>query len=222
MSINRDELMRLNDAAIEKLVGRFELERAMLYRAGLRCSVRLASPLLLDLLAGERISPIDVVNAMNPPPGWPEAARPLPFSAMIRRLKPGSGKAKGMRAVGLDQRFARCLAQGGVVVRAPSDRGGAFGVWASAGTLHAFITLGSSHLAIAGSEARLTVPELPDLLASAMPGRDLGNLFDHPLLCGRGYMVRRVLTEPDRAPVLVFGCGFRSIDLTRSDFGDAR
>ena len=215
----REALRLRNDDAIEAFVERTEAERRALYRAHLRCTVRFASPLLLDLLAAEELALDALVACMEPPPGWAGQLGVLPVRPVIRRLLPRVHKAFRPGARSPDQRFARCLAHGGVVVRPPSHPAGGFGIWTSADMVHAWIDMGEARLAIGGGEAHLWLPQLPDTIASAMPGRDLDRLVTHPLIDRRGYYVRRTRFDPDGSPVLVIGCGVEPIDLTRPGAG---
>lgn len=214
--LSRAELAAEIEAAIDEFAERVEEERRSLYRTHLRCSVRFASPLLLDLLETEGVSAGDLVDTMQPPPGWPAGMgasqwRPSSRGILARVLK---STRPGLRAP--DRRLADCLAYGGALVRAPSHPAGGFGVWTSADMMHAWIDLGGARLAIGGGEGHIALPQLPETLALGMPGRDLDRLLTHPLIDGRGYFVRRVRNDPDGAPVLVFGCGVEPIDLVAS------
>ena len=220
-AVLRDALRAANEADVGAFIERVEAERVSLYRTHLRCTVRFVSPLLLDLLAAENVSPGVLIDAMQPPPMWPQASGARPGGPSVRRLMPRVLKSNSLGLRSADQRLARCLAYGGVLLRKPSHSAGVFGVWTSADMLHACIELGAARLAIGGGEGHLSIPNLPETLALGMPGRDLDRLVTHPLIDRRGYHVRRVSTAPDGSPLLVFGCGVQPIDLTRSAAGSA-
>ena len=212
--VSREALRARNELDVADFIERAEEERRSLYRDHLRCTVRYASPLLLDILRVEGVSAVGLVDVMEPPPGWPEATSTPPWGPSVRRVLPRVFKTHRLGQRSADQRLARCFGYGGAMLRPPSDPLGGFGVWTSADMMHAWIDLGQARLAIGGGEGHLSIPNLPKTIALGMPGRDIDRLVTHPLLDRRGYVVRRVREGLNGATILVFGCGVQPVDLT--------
>ena len=211
----RDVLATLNEADIADFAARVENERRRLYRTHLRCTVRNASPLLVDLLAAEGVAPSCLIDVMQPPPSWPAASWASSRGPSTRRLMPNAPRSTTLGARAADERLLRLFAYGGVLLRLPSDRAGGCGVWTSAGMMHGWIDFGRIRMVIDGGEAHLSIASLPETVALAMPGRDLDRLVSHPLIDGRGYSVRRVCADGRGTSVLVVKCGVQPLDLTR-------
>ena len=191
--------------AIADFLARTETERLRLFRAHIQLTVVRTSLLLLELAAMEQIDLEGATALMQPPRNWPW--RPMndaPSSAWKRH------QAHRL-LVGLDlrraaMRFERLFVDPGVVIRGFDHLLGRFAICPCGDTLAFASTLGPCRLSVFGSTAMMRLPEpLPDSLVTAMPGRRIGGIIDHPLLRDRDYLIREVVITPsNRLPILTF------------------
>lgn len=185
---------------------RTEVERLRLFRLHLQATVDRISPLLLDMAAMEQIDLDYALGLMLPPQDWPwrplQADRPAGFHH--RQLR------KGWAAAGSSARnsarFRRSFANPGLVIRDVDHPRGRFAIRPSGRAMGFTAGIGPCLLSAFGSTAMLKLSEaLPETLVTAMPGRPLDQLVDHPAFTGRGYRVLRVEDDlGDHLPVLVF------------------
>jgi hypothetical protein len=191
---------------------RTEVQRLALFRHHLGTTVVRVSPLLLDLAPMEGISLSEAVVHLRPPQDWPWRELDEMSSMQIGR---SMRTRQLLRSTLRDdvRRFARVFSPPGVVIRDVTHARGRFAICPSGKVLGFTASMGPAVVSAFGSGAKLKLPEmLPATLMNGMPGRLLGDLFDHPALVGRDYKVTRV--EPDlfdglpvvefRAPLVPF------------------
>lgn len=184
---------------------RTEQERLLLFHMHLQATVDRVSPLLLDLAAMEGISLVGAVSLMYPPQDWPW--RPLPSASTSLADRNRSSKGWPVARPRSDEAiFRRAFANPGVVVRDVAHPRGRFGIRPSGRVLGFTASIGPCVISSFGPLATLRLPEmLPETLMTAMPGRQLDQLVDHPAFRGRGYRVVRVTPDlGDGLPVLTF------------------
>lgn len=184
---------------------RTETERLSLFADHLRATVDRVSPLLPELALMEGVTLADALGLIQPPEDWPW--RPIhgaPFG--LYKLTRWSKGRVASPARSEAARFARTFARPGLVLRAPGHPRGAFAIRPTGRVLGFVSALGPCLLAAFGPTAMLKLREpLPETLVTAMPGRQIGALVDHPLFAGRGWKVLRVENDPsDDLPVLHF------------------
>ena len=100
---------------------------------------------------------------------------------------------------------------GGRVLRGWRNPSGALGLRLSRHGLDVAACVGPALLRTAGASAVVSSSlELPMILQAAMVGRPIENLFDHPAIRGRGYLVTGQTHEPSRPSdwALEFHTGF--------------
>lgn len=180
-----------------------EIERAI-FRAHHARAVRTASPLALDAVEYAELRPDALVEALDPDGDWPTwvcGPRPLGAARHLQRSRrlaySGTAQPEQDRATFL---------HGGFVVRGWEDERGALGVRLSPAGLEVGVRLfgGLVRLRTDGDLAMLVTPvRFPDVVRAAVGGRPVEDVFDHPVLRGRGYVVssaRDVACSDDAVP----------------------
>lgn len=171
-------------------LGELEAARLATYRAYHAAAVSSASPLALDLL-DHRGFEVDGVAALLKPDGlwlpWLCGPRPLLARRFSHRWKGGVPPVPDP----LHDRIA--FLYGGVALRRHWHVDGQLGIRLSPARLEVSAQLGPVRLRTLGATARFTtaVP-LPETVKVALAGRPLDAVFDHPVLRGRGYVIRDV------------------------------
>lgn len=191
--------------SIADFLVRTEMERLRLLRLYLRATVRLASPLLLELAFMEQIRLEDAVALIHPPQDWPwrplDDRQPPGLQRLLRR----KGSLASVRRSEV-QAFRRHFANPGVVVRDADHPRGRFAIRPHGAVLGFTADVGPCMLSAYGSSAMIKFPDpLPEALLAAMPGRPIGAIIDHPMFADPNFKIRRV--QPDLAdglPVLLF------------------
>ncbi|MEG3172159.1 hypothetical protein U1708_08020 [Sphingomonas sp. ZB1N12] len=199
-----DVLGNATSLRIADFLLRTEAERLTLLRTYLRATVKLTSPLLLELALLEGISLTRTVERIRPPENWPWRPMDDHLPSVIRSFqRPKAWLQTPYK--GEVQRFARSFASPGVVVRDADDPRGRFGVRPYGSVLGFCASVGPCMLSVFGRSAIMKLPEpLPDTLTAAMPGRPVGAIFDHPMFAARDYTIRRVMPDlADGSPVLM-------------------
>lgn len=184
---------------------RFEVERLHLFRLHLHTSVRLVTPLLLDLAALEGISLTDALALLAPPQYWPW--RPL-YDRRPSLMRHAQRRKNWLRAVGSrhEWHFERTFANPGVVIRKIDHPHGRFAIRPCGPMLGFTAGLGPCLLSAFGSTAMLKLSEpLPQTFMAAMAGRKLDQVIDHPLFAGKKYVIRHVKPDDDDLPIIAFG-----------------
>lgn len=161
--------MRLRAGAPSTIVqARREYRAALMsyYHAHLATTIDTVSPLLIDLSAIHRVDLEDALRRLRPPPGWPQRNRR--FSQLLRSgVRPPCAHAKG--------------ALGGQMTVVQEDSSLEVRAW-----------LGSAFAVSGGGELQLLLPaRLPSTIQTAMVGRPLAEVIDHPALRMRTYTVLR-------------------------------
>lgn len=173
-----------------------EVERAI-FRAHHARTARTASPLALDAIEYAELRPDAVAKALEPDGEWPTwvcGPRPLGAARHLQRSRrlASSGTAQP------DEDRATFL-HGGFVVRGWEDERGALGARLSPAGLEIGVRLfgGLVRLRTEGDLAMLTTSvRFPDVVRAAVEGRPVEEVFDHPVLRGRGYVVSSSRDEP--------------------------
>ncbi len=166
-----------------------EIEREI-FRAHHARAVCTASPVALDAAEYAELRPDALVEALDPDGDWPTwvcGPRPLGAARHLQRSRrlAYNGTAQP------DQDRATFL-HGGFVVRGWEDKRGALGVRLSPAGLEVGVRLfgGLVRLRTDGDLAMLVTPvRFPDVVRAAVEGRPVEDVFDHPVLRGRGYVV---------------------------------
>lgn len=184
---------------------RTEQERQALFQLHLKSAVDRIPSLLLDLAELERISLPATISLMRPPQQWPWL--PLAISQVGLSLRHRMARGWPVLNPTIDaSRFARAFGNPGIVVRDVLHPLGRFGIRPNGRVLGFTAAIGPCLVSSFGSLTALRLPEaLPETLMTAMPGRQLDRLIDHPVLRGKDYRVIRVETDPrDGMPVIMF------------------
>lgn len=193
---------------------RSHAERLDLFRMHLRATVRLASPLLLDLAEHEGIDLQAATGLIQPPSDWPwrpiEHNLFIPLSRTIQRKSMQRGSAANVIRA-----FDRAFEHPGVVIRGVAHPRGRFGIRPTASVLAFSAAIGPCLLSSFGTSASLKFADpIPDSLMMSMPGRPLDDVVMHPVFVGRGYVIRRAFPDPaDGAPILEFRTPLTDFDM---------
>lgn len=162
-----------------------------LYRGYVGATVNGVSPLLLRWCDLNREDLDEVAWSLGPNRPWmPWLCGPRPLGTMpgSKSWYPPTGMTAGERAYAALQRFAFS----GTVLERRSRRD-LFGMRVRHGCLEVGAVLSGTRLRTYGSAGEIVVPgELPSTLVSALPGRTLDQLVQHPLLDGAGCIVFEV------------------------------
>ena len=185
---------------------RTELERLRLFRLHLQATVDRISPLLVDLAAMEQIDLDRAFQLMLPPQDWPWRPLQPEIPPRVHHYQLRKGWAVAGTPPRNSARFRRSFANPGLVIRDVEHPRGRFAIRPCGRVMGFTAGIGQCLLSAFGNSAMLKLSErLPETLVTAMPGRPLDQLVDHPAFAGRGYRVVRV--EPDlgdHMPVLIF------------------
>lgn len=168
---------------------------AGIFRAVHARAVAGASPLALDLLAHWGLDPDGLVSRLRPRGDWRRwicGARP-PEVPSSTRWSLGAPPDRAGREAERD-----AFLYGGLVVREWGDPEGAVGIRLSPAGLEVGARIGPVHLRTLGGVATATTAlAIPAAIRAAAPGRAVEQIFDHPVLRGRGYLIR---DQYDRVP----------------------
>jgi len=184
---------------------RTEKERLDLFRLHLHATVRSASPLLLDLATHQGIDLQRASGLVRPPRDWPwrpiEDHPSVPLSRSLQRKATLGGSTSAV-----SRAFEHAFAIPGVVIRGVAHPAGRFGIRPTAAVLGFTAAVGPCLLSAFGASATLKFGDpMPEALMLSMPGRPIDNVVHHPILEGRGYVIRRTFVDPiDGAPVIEF------------------
>lgn len=152
-----------------------------------------ASPIALDLLAGEGMDPSKASRRITPNGPWPAwlcGPRPLLARSFARRWKRASAPPR-------DERHDRlAFLEGGLVLRRRDNPSGALGVRLSGGALNVGARIGPVWIRTNGALA--VADPLPAVLLAACAGRPLDRLLDHPVVRARGYEILCEAAPPPR------------------------
>lgn len=169
--------------------------RLAVFRAHHAIRVRAASPLALDALASLGFDADRAAWRLGPDARWPTwlcGPRPLLARRFAYRWKCRAAPAPD------DGHDRAAFLHGGVRLDDPRRRGVPAGVRLSRAGLDVALALGSARLRTLGGLASLTTSAaVPETVKAACVGRDVGELFDHPCLAGRGWPI---VSQFDVAP----------------------
>ena len=180
---------------IDEIYDRQEQVELAIWRAHHARAVTAASPLALDLIAHLGFDPDALVVGLRPRAEWRRwiCGAAAPVAGVFSRWSVGAAHARSEDAHEID-----AFLHGGLVVREWGDPLGALGIRLSPAGLEVGARLGPVHLCTIGGIATLTTGlAIPETVRAASPGLAIERLFDHVVLRGRGYVVRR---QYDRAP----------------------
>lgn len=199
--------MRMPDAdelaAVEAAEERFrsvqERARLDLYRLRLQATVTAVSPLTRDLVdrAGgslealaEQLRPTrDRAAGMSHLHGTRDPLIPGAKGRVAPR--PGAVRAS-------DQRISRRIWREGVVVPTAAGTLDRFGIVPDKDVLECAGWLGPCWFCTERHVAHVLI-DLPETLVAIVPGREIGEIVDHPVLIGRPYRVRRAVALGEAA-----------------------
>lgn len=211
-----DPAGRWLDLAINRHLVQTEVERIRLYRLKLQITVGRVSPLAVDLAAHAGFQ-LDVVSCrLRPPPSWPWSALTARGDRMANRRWRPIGTSTGIKGMNASVPGAwPRLAHGAALMLPASDRRGELAYVVSGNVLEAVTRMGDCILQTDQGIARVLLDDrLPETLVAALPGRSLDDLFDHPVLTGRGYVIERVRQpEPSAAHVVTFRTGLLPLSM---------
>lgn len=157
---------------------RFRLETIRLFRSYLSCSVRQASPLLLDLSKLWQLDLAAAVGRLRPPPGWPMARHVRPTERHYIKSKLPSARW-----------LSPIRSRTEPVMQGP-DAHERLAIQLNGDTLDTRARLGETMCTTANGMLEIWLPmAIPETLQSAMIGRHLSNLVSHPVLLMRDYRV---------------------------------
>ncbi|MES3150869.1 hypothetical protein [Sphingomonas faeni] len=210
MTVAGDPSARCLDVAINRHLVQTEVARLRLYRLKLQITVGRVSPLAIDLAAHGGFQLDDVARCLQPPSSWPwRDVMGGRGCATNRRWRPVGTHTgiKGMTA-SVPGAWPR-LGPGAALMLHAADRRGELAYAVSGNALEAVTRMGDCILQTDQGIARVLLDDvLPETLVAALPGRSLDDMFDHPVLSGRGYVIERVRQpEPSAAHVVTFRTG---------------
>ncbi len=180
------------------LARREELSLAV-FRMSLAGSVRYACPIVSAELARAGMTLDDAVGLLRPTTSEPRLSNSHLFRYVYAYRQMAGWDEQATREYE-DTVFAVIFRQRGIVVRAPSDHHGAFGLRIAEGWIAGEIRRPHWCLRTKGGPGGRGVAELvldpalgfPDTVAAALPGQAIGRLFDHPLFACADYVVAAV------------------------------
>lgn len=171
---------------------RNEVELAV-YRAHHAQTVVSASPLALDLLSHLRFDVDALMTGLRPRRDWRRWVCGVRPSGARHGVRWGEGASPVAEEDERDLFLHGCL-----VVREWSDPVGAIGVRLSPAALEIGARVGPAHLRTIGGVATITTAmPIPGTIKVASLGRPVEQVFDHPVLRDRGYVVA---DQYDRVP----------------------
>ena len=166
--------------------------------AKLRADRRRASPLMIGICRMEGFEPATVAAAILPEPIRTHASDGHPW------LSTGSGEHQSL-AMHLDKSGTPPLRNRVSLRKRPDPRGG-LAVSQVRGTLEVKGRIGDALIETRGGTATLALTQpLPETILTAMPGRPISKLVDHPLLADPAYVVLSASNLRGLA-VLTFAC----------------
>jgi len=205
-----DQSERSLNVAINRHLVQTEAARLRLYRLKLQITVGRVSPLAIDLASHGNFQLDDVARCLQPPSSWPwrdvMSGRDCATNRRWRPVGTPNG-IKGMTA-SVPGAWPR-LGPGAALMLRAEDGRGELAYVVSGNVLEAVTRLGDCILQTDQGIARVLLDDvLPETLVAALPGRRLDEMFDHPVLNGRGYVIERIRqSEPSAAHVITFRTG---------------
>lgn len=189
----------------------------ILLRLLLQRQVRFASPLVFDLLAGERLRLERLLLRFRPAVSrsqWYQ--RPGSYSVPRthwRYLLPRPWRPE-MPPSQADHLFRDVMAGRGLVVRPPSHEDGALGLYASGEQLEVEFGLGDACGWSFGEHAFVLVRRaLPESVALAVVGLPVDAVVDHPAFLGRDYPIEVCTVSETGTTTIRFRTGRRPFEM---------
>lgn len=179
------EAARLLGVQIRDFMESSDRERLRLFRLYLQMTVTRVSPIVVDLAAFVGSDFATIAEDLAPPRSWPELLV-VRGSADVRSGDASSGLPR-MRLA------SSVLNAASLRSRRPSGRRAAnASLLVAAGTIDTRLVARGCAIRTRGEVADILLPTaVPDTVVAALPGRPIDVLLSHPLLDGRGYVVKR-------------------------------
>lgn len=212
------------DAAINRYIVESEVARIRLYRLKLQIGVKRVSPLAIDLAAQGGFGLDDVARRLRPPQSWPWRDPAAGRGCVVDRRWSPIGAPIGSHGVAASvHRDWPRLGHGAARMRPAGDRRGELAYVVSGNVLEAVTRMGDCILQTDQGIGRILLDdELPETLVAALPRRRLDDLFEHPVLSGRGYVIERVDQSRSGHPhIVTFRTGLLPHSMPWSAYLDA-
>lgn len=178
-----------------------------LYRLWLQATILHVSPLAIDLAAHGGFTIEGVARELDVPPGWTPQCCATTATLGMAGQSHASCFRRGARGI-----FVRT---GAAVMRGPTDAAGMLGFYPRDRALDVVSCFGPTVLYTSGLSAHLWTPErLPEIVLAGLVGKPIDAVAPHPVLDGRGYLIRKVRDRPgDGGTMLSFRPGLLPLRL---------